>query len=42
MIAADPDTNDTAALNFKFDHPISAVDKHGKEIVDDDAYKVPS
>ncbi|XP_065199853.1 cadherin-87A [Planococcus citri] len=39
IIAADPDTNDTSALNFEFAEPISAVDKSGKEIFNDDSYK---
>lgn len=41
MVAADPDINDTAALNFKFSEPITAEDKIGNEILDSDVYKVP-
>ena len=40
MKAADPDINNTEVLNFAFSEPISAVDKYGKPVLNNDLYKV--
>jgi len=41
-MAADPDINDTEVLNFAFSEPITAIDKNGKPVVNNDIFKVIS
>lgn len=40
MKAADPDIDDTESLNFAFSEPITAVNKNGKPVTDNNVYKV--
>ncbi|XP_063226687.1 cadherin-87A isoform X2 [Bacillus rossius redtenbacheri] len=37
--AKDPDINDTAALNFAAAEPITAIDKNGRQVTDNNAFK---
>ncbi|CAH1126852.1 unnamed protein product [Ceutorhynchus assimilis] len=39
LIALDPDVNSSDALNFAATEPITALDKHGNEVVSSDMYK---
>ncbi|XP_056642220.1 cadherin-87A isoform X2 [Diorhabda sublineata] len=39
LIALDPDVNSSEALNFAATEPITALDKHGHEVIDDERYK---
>lgn len=39
LIALDPDVNSSDALNFAATEPISALDKHGKEISGSEIFK---
>ncbi|GLV42165.1 Cadherin 87A, partial [Carabus blaptoides fortunei] len=39
LIAMDPDVNSSEALNFAATEPISAVDKNGKQVVDNEIFK---
>ncbi|EEZ99177.2 cadherin 23 [Tribolium castaneum] len=39
LIALDPDVNSTEALNFAATEPITALDKHGNEVFNDDVYR---
>lgn len=39
MKAADPDIDDTESLNFAFSEPITAVNKYGKPVTDNNIYK---
>lgn len=39
LIALDPDVNSSDALNFAAAEPISALDKHGNDVTNGDAYK---
>ena len=38
LIALDPDVNSSEALNFAATEPITALDKHGNEVLDSEAY----
>lgn len=39
LIALDPDVNSSDALNFAATEPITALDKHGNEVLNTDAFK---
>lgn len=39
LIALDPDVNSSEALNFAATEPITALDKHGKEISGSEVFK---
>lgn len=39
LIAMDPDVNSSDALNFAAAEPITALDKHGKQVLDTDVFK---
>ena len=38
--AKDPDVNDTTALKFTAAEPMTAVDKNGKQITENESFKV--
>lgn len=39
LVALDPDVNNSEALNFAAAEPITAVDKYGNSVDDNDVYK---
>jgi hypothetical protein len=39
LIALDPDVNSSEALNFAATEPITALDKHGNEVFDDNVFR---
>lgn len=39
LIALDPDVNTSEALNFAATEPITALDKHGNEVLHSDVFK---
>lgn len=39
LVALDPDVNSTEALNFAATEPITALDKHGNEVFNDDVFR---
>ncbi|XP_063930740.1 cadherin-87A isoform X2 [Zophobas morio] len=39
LVGLDPDVNSSEALNFAATEPITALDKHGNEVIGDDTFK---
>lgn len=39
LIALDPDVNTSEALNFAATEPITALDKHGRQVLNSDIFK---
>lgn len=39
LMALDPDVNSSEALNFAATEPITALDKHGRQVLQDDIFR---